>query len=362
MPTDANSGGGALISARPSIVVDGQDKPELTGGLLALRIHDGLESMASCEATFGNWGARDSRTTFLYFDRSLLDFGKRLQVKFADTIAFDGRITSLEAQFPEGAAPSLAVLAEDRLQDLRMTRRTRTFADMTDADVLSQIAQDHGLTPQVDLDGPNAKVITQLNQSDMAFMRERARSIGGEVWVENTDLHAAKRSDRTPGGDPPKLGYGAALHAFSASADLAHQRTSVTVTGWDVSGKQALSEQADDAALSGELGNDTSGASVLKSALGDRGETVSGSVPLTSDEARARGEALFRRRARRFVSGRGIADGDARLAVGRTVRLEGLGPLFSGDFYVAEVTHRFDSTHGLRTEFAVERPGLGSAA
>lgn len=363
MPTDPNSGSGRVYAARPSVLVDGNETPELTGGLLAMRVHDGLETMASCELTIGNWGARDGRTTFLYFDRSLIDFGKRLQVKFDDgTVVFDGRITSIEAQFPEGEAPALAVLAEDRLQDLRMTRRTRTFADTTDAEVFQQVAQDHGLTPQVQLDGPQSQVITQLNQSDMAFMRERARAIGGEVWVADTTLHACKRADRSGGGDPPKLGYGATLHAFSVSADLAHQRTSVTVTGWDVAGKQGLSEKADDDALSSELNGDQSGASVLSATLGDRAETVAGSVPLTSDEARARGESLFRRRARRFVSGRGISDGDGRLRVGATVRLEGLGPLFSGDFYVGEVTHRFDNSHGLRTEFAVERPGLGSAA
>src|SRR5258705_8493580 len=43
-----------------------------------------------------------------------------------DTL-FEGRIMALEGQFPEGRQPQLVVLAEDRFQDLRMTRRTRTF-------------------------------------------------------------------------------------------------------------------------------------------------------------------------------------------------------------------------------------------
>jgi hypothetical protein len=36
--------------------------------------------------------------------------------------------------------------------------------------------------------------------------------------------------------------------------------------------------------------------------------------------------------------------------------------MFSGEYYVSEVEHLFDGVSGLRTEFAVERPGLGGAA
>jgi hypothetical protein len=41
------------------------------------------------------------------------------------------------------------------------------------------------------------------------------------------------------------------------------------------------------------------------------------------------------------------------------VDLKGLGPLFSGKYYVVAVQHMFDGIHGLRTAFTVERPGLG---
>jgi hypothetical protein len=36
-----------------------------------------------------------------------------------------------------------------------------------------------------------------------------------------------------------------------------------------------------------------------------------------------------------------------------------LGPLFSGTYYLAEVTHLFDGARGIRTEFMGERPGIG---
>jgi hypothetical protein len=48
--------------------------------------------------------------------------------------------------------------------------------------------------------------------------------------------------------------------------------------------------------------------------------------------------------------------------VGATITLAGVGPLFSGEFYLAATEHIFDGAQGLRTELKLERPGLGKAA
>src|SRR5438128_801222 len=109
--------------ARPSIAVAGQDEPELAEGLLSLLIVESISGLYRCEALFGNWGTINNKIGFLYFGRGLLDFGKPFQVKLGSDVIFDGRIMGLEAHFPEGRAPEIAILAEDRLQDLRMTRR-----------------------------------------------------------------------------------------------------------------------------------------------------------------------------------------------------------------------------------------------
>src|SRR5690606_31118178 len=91
---------------------------------------------------------------------------------------FEGRITALEGRFAGSRPPELLVMAEDRLQDLRMTRRTRTFEQVSDADVIRQVAQAHGLQADVSVSGPTHRVVAQVNQSDLALARERARAAG----------------------------------------------------------------------------------------------------------------------------------------------------------------------------------------
>jgi uncharacterized protein len=348
----------ALQSSRPKISIGGSESSSLTGGLLRLRVREDVHGLANCEAEFGNWGPKGDQSDFLFFDRSTLDFGKQLKVTVGDSAVFSGRITGIEGRYPNGNSPSIVVLAEDKFQDLRMTRRTRTFANVSDSSVFSHIAGDHGLTPDVSVTGPPHKVLAQLNQSDLAFMRERARALDAELAIVDSRLSVKSRAGRT-GGRPVTLTYGKELRDFRIIADLADQATSVEVSGWDVAAKRALKEEATASVVSGELAGGDSGPSVLSTAFGTRKDALANSVPQTSDEAQARAQALLKRRARRFLVGHATVDTKPELKVGATVKLAAVGKLFDGDFYVAGVAHVFDGSGGLRTELEVERPGLG---
>lgn len=350
-----------LYVSTPTLKLDGTEKIDLATQLNSLLIEETTLGLFRCEATFTNWGTKDSQADYLYFDRQTLDFGKELAVEFgppgSQSPIFKGRITGMEAHFPSAADPLLTVLAEDRFQDLRMERRTRSFADVSDSDVFNQIASQHGLTPQIDVDGPTYRVLTQVNQSDLAFLRERAAAVDAELWVDDRTLHVqarARRNTNTVG-----LEHGRTLMEFSVLADLSHQRTTVRVSGWDVAGKSALDEEAGESVVSAELDGKRSGSSVLGEALAERKERVTSSVPLAQPEARALAEARYRARARRFVTGRGSADGNPAIRVGTTLDLTGLGDLFNGKYYVRLARHTFDKATGYRTSFEVERPGLG---
>lgn len=354
----------AFIS-RPNVLIAGQANQGLSLDAVSVLVEETIAGLYRCEARFNNFGYRDDgvATGYRYFGRNTLDFGTSLAIELGagdrGGRVFQGRISGLEAEYPYDGGAQLIVLAEDRLQDLRLTRRTRSFEDVSDEDVIRQIASEHSLTPQLDLDGPTHKALAQVNQSDLAFIRERARAAGAELWLDDTTLHARSRTARD--GGTVDLDYGSTLLSFSVRADLAHQCTEVGVSGWDVAAKEAIEETAEEAAISAELDGDTSGGSILQGAFAERRERVVHTVPLTSEEARGIAAARYRERARRFVTGAGVADGDARIRAGGQVNLTGLGGLFSGRYYVVRVRHTYDGLYGFRTEFDVERPGLGPA-
>ena len=348
----------AIASARPALELDGQPQAALTSGLLRLAASETAEGLASCEAEFGNWGVGpDGQLGFLWFDRSVLDFGKRLALKLGPDTLFEGQIVAIEGRFPPLAPPTVVVRVDDALQALRMTRRTRAFESTSDADLVQRIAGEHGLQADVNLPGPTWPLVVQANESDLAFLRRRALVADADLMLAGGTLTAQSRTARR--APPLALLHGGALHRFEVCADLAHQRTALTCAGWDVAAKQALAVQATSSAVASEARGGDSGPDVLQSAFGERQDLVGHRVPFDDAGARAEAESHLRALSRRFVRGRGEADANAALRAGGTVDLSGLGALFDGVYGVTDTLLRFDGARGLRQEFGVERAWLG---
>jgi len=256
------------------------------------------------------------------------------------------------------------LLAEHKHNDLRMPRRRRVFDNLSDADLVRRLASDHGLSADVGISGPTHRLLAQLNDSDLALLRGRARLAGFELRLDGSTLQAQPRSQRR--GSDTTLDYGGTLQRFDVSADLAGQASRARISGWDVAAKRALQADDDAAALAGEAAAAGSGGqlgtSLLRQALGERVEQVAHLFPANQAEADALARAWLTQLARRFVRGRGVAQTQASLRVGSTVTLNGLGPLFSGRYDVVGICHRFDASHGLRTEFEAERAWVGAAS
>ncbi len=351
-----------LAAATPTFELDGTIDERIGGLAVALSVSDTIDGLSNAELVVHNAGTAGGGPDYLYFDRDAIDYGTALAIKAGSGDRhgpiFDGFVTAIRGEFPGDGTPRLGVLAEDRLQDLRMTRRTRTFEDQTDADVIARIASDHGLGSDVTVDGPSHRILAQLNQSDLAFIRQRARLLNAEIWMDGTTMRVASRPDRAT--DPIVLSYRQNLREFTATGDLAHQRTGVRVSGWDVSAKEAIVGEANPSILKQELDGRTSGPDALEQAFGERLEQLAHLAPASLDEATAYATAEYARIGRRFVTGHAIVDGDARIRVGATVELAGVGAMFDGPYAVAETRHLFDVGLGYRTMLSVERAGVGT--
>ncbi len=245
----------ASYVARPAIEVGGTDQPALSNGLQEMLVEETVAGLSRCEMTVANWGPKNGATGFLYFDRQLFDFGKGLKITIGGGQAsgqiFDGRLMGIEGRYLRSRPPEVLIMAEDRLQDLRLTRRTRTFENLSDSDLFQQVASQAGLQANVDVTGPTHKVLAQINQSDLAFLRERARAIDAELWISDRTLNVKARNRRQT--SDVTLTYGQGLFECSMLADIAGQVSGFVVTGWDVSGKQTLTHRASDSVITSEL-------------------------------------------------------------------------------------------------------------
>ena len=344
----------------PVFNLEGEDISELARDVIYLCVTDSLDGLKTLQARFSAVGPDPARSDegVLYLDGRYLDFGKQIKVTLGaadrQRYMFDGVISAIELQFDEAQGPELSVYAEDSLMNLRMTRHSRTFEEMDDGQIAEQLASEHSLDPRVDVTGPSFDQIQQFNMSDLAFLRERARMLQAELWIDDGALHFKTRDRRD--ATRMTLLRGTDLINVSLRADLAHQRSAIHVCGFDANEVEQIDESANEDAIASELGQGRTGIQVLQDSLGERVNRRVMEVPLSAAEARDWADAEFRRRARRFVTVNAVARGLPDLIVGSVVNLEQVGAPFNGDgYYVTKVQHIFTLGEGHRTHFEAER-------
>lgn len=352
-----------LGSSAPVFLVDGTRQPGLARDLLRLEVSEDTQGMKRLAARFVAWGPRpgEANEGELYFDGQVLDFGKTLRVSVGPAAGartvFEGTVSAIEADYEEGHEPQVQILAEDALMRLRFAHRCRTWLQASDEDIARALAAEHSLTAEVDAPGPTHPVVQQFNQSDLAFLRERARLLQAEIWLEGTALHFAARERRA--APETVLINGNQLLRLSARADLAHQRSDVHVSGYDVDAREAIDESAGADAVRAEAGSGRLGAELLGQAIASFSGQRVREVPLDSSQAAAWARAEMLRRARGFVRVKGVTSGSPEMVVGSAVTLNGVAPPFAGGRYrVTKLTHSYDLASGLRTAFEAERPQL----
>ena len=350
----------ALYTARPTIRINGTEKERITGLLRGMEMTEREDGMSSLELQLDNiLSDGGGRADFAFEDEASLKLGDAIAVytgeESAPTEIFRGIVSAIEAEFAEETSPRLVALAEDTLQKARIRRRTRTFDDKSLADIARDIARELGLTPRITgFTGPIGTQV-QLNESDLAFLRRLLARYDGDLQVVGTELHVSPRGDVRRGA--VELAMHSQLRRVSVLADLAHQVSEITVTGWDPAQGQRISTTSTGAQRgpgSGRLASD-----LLPAALGRRSHQVAHLAVSTSDEATALADAAFDERQRRFVTATGTAEGNPSIRAGTHLRLTGLGARFSNTYYVTRCCHRFDLERGYETDFTAESAFLG---
>ncbi|MGA8532755.1 MAG: contractile injection system protein, VgrG/Pvc8 family [Candidatus Tumulicola sp.] len=353
----------ASYSAIPTVKIDGQASDKVTTQLLSMDMREHEAGMAALELRLSNFGSfAGGSGDFVFEDGAVLKLGASIQIFAGDvtspTEIFRGKITGLEGCFPRAGAPDLIVLAEDGLQAARMKRRTKTWENTTLAQIVEQVAGDLGLTPVVSGLDDNIGTQQQFNESDLHFVRRLLARYDADLQVVGTELHATPRSQAQ--GTSVEIDLNSQLREVRVIADLAHQVSEVTATGWDYEQGQSVSVTSQTTSIG--PGSGTTGQDWLQQALAQRSDQLAQFATLNQGEAQALVDADFAERVRRFVVAHGIAEGNPNLRVGTLLKLNGLGARFSNTYYTTATVHHFDTKDGYETRFVAECAYLGDAA
>jgi phage protein D len=266
---------------------------------------------------------------------------------------FKGELVGIEPNYRQGGESRISIRAYDKLHRLLRGRKSKTYQDQSDQDICSAIAGQAGLSAQC---GSSPKIthkhVYQHNQTNLEFLRVRAKRLGFNVWVEDTKLYFdAPKLDKDSGIEfvLDKQAEGKLkLMAFSGRLSNAHVMKKVTVRGWDPEQKKEIVGEV--SAASSPLGSKNAAAS-----LSDFGDIATFCVdyPIFSvEEAKAIAKAKLDEASLGYLTAEAEAHGDNRVKPGIVVKIKvnltTATDRFNGKYLVTGVTHRL-------------MPGVGSA-
>lgn len=266
-----------------------------------------------------------------------------------------GEITALEPNFQEGRAAKLVVRGYDKSHRLYRETKSTAYLNIKDSDLASQIAGRAGLSTQVEATNTVYDHIYQDNQSDLAFLMQRAWRIGYECFVDDGKLYFRKPPTSSA---EVTLEWGKDLISFSPRVTLAEQVDEVIVKGWDIDNQQAIIGQATRGNLYPKISEAKTGAAWAGSF--GQGKLVIVDQPVVSQaEANVLAKARLDERSGAFIDAEGIAEDRPDIRAGQIIKLDALGSRLSGDYLVTHATHTYN-IEKWRTNFAVRgtRTGL----
>jgi phage protein D/phage baseplate assembly protein gpV len=290
----------------------------------------------------------------LLLDSPLIDPGKTVEIHLgygtALEPAFLGEIAAIEPSFPQDGPPTVKVSGYDKSYRMRRNQPKPTeYKYMPDSLIAARIAAENGLIPMVDpTPGLPEEKVTQM-ESDMAFLKARAKLHHFDVYVEWDRLHFQEPRLQTAAYT---LEWGRNLSSFAPRISSAALAGLQTIRGYHQELAQTIvaAAVAVDVTPGNLLERLGSTAMDLLSSLarsGIRQQAVDN--PLTAGKL---AESLLATLLDGLYEGQGTCIGLPGLAAGKYVEIRGVGKRFSGTYRVRKVTHRIDG-NGFGTEFSI---------
>ena len=300
----------------------------------------------------------------IYSDKKV---GDSVEIKVGNppVSIFKGEITMLEPIYKGGEKTRITIRAMNKLHRLTRKRKSLTFADKSDQDILKQVVGDAGLSLQFKHEKSlTYKHVYQHNQTDFEFLMHRAARIGCHVWCVDTTLYV-KQPDLS---DDLKIELNvddssdtAQLRTFMPKLSSASVVKKVTVKGWNPETKELLSGDA--SVGKSPLGQDHS---VTGSGTLGEEETFVVDLPIWSaEEATVLAKARLGDLNLSFMLATAELTGTSGVDLGKTVKITANSGKpsdpFNGKYYIRGITHRHSKTAGFTTLLRLARNAQGGS-
>jgi phage protein D len=335
-----------------NILVDGEKLDKgLIGKLITGKVSYSLEKSDMFQVTFND-------TEFEIQNKNIFDLGKTIRIELGYNSKFtkmlEGEIVQIKPSYSSGSPTTLTIIGFDKMFRLSRTKHSRSFKNVKDSEIARKIAQELGLDYDIDSTSQTFDYIFQNNQSNLNFLKQRARRIDYEVEVEENKL-IFKKARHEERKESVELKWDKNLMEFNPTIDATKIVSEVEVTGWSRKEKKLIKGIAkagdEKKSIKGK-----SGAQKSKSKFKNLNSKIfKVDIPLnTQEEADNIAKSRLNQINMEYLTGYGMAVGEPKITAGKMIKIMGLGNVVNGEYYVVSSEHMF-STKGYKTYFDVKR-------
>jgi uncharacterized protein involved in type VI secretion and phage assembly len=337
-----------IIATVPTLSIGGADLPvDWYDALLEMRVDLEFRVPGRAVLRFADEGYALTESGKAKLGASVVLGGLRPGQNAADTL-LKGEITGINVEQSAVGDPELILVVHDKAQRLSRATLVGTYINSSVSDVVSKIAQRHGLTATVN--APAAKLDYMLQvDSDLALLDAIADRTGHDWWVDDTTLYFLPPGSGGRSRTKVELVLGQNLLQFTVRASGLHP-DSVQVDGWDRRAQAAVTGSAEASGATVKADSEMFAPFVAPgSKLGGSAKLVAAGLNVQSaGEARQLAEALRDQVVAASVNATGTALHGSQLAPGVQVVVQKAGPT-SGTYHVTRVEHIYRA--GFETRF-----------
>ncbi|MEZ0227760.1 MAG: phage late control D family protein [Planctomycetota bacterium] len=290
--------------------------------------------------------------------------GKTLSVKlgYVETdlvLVGTGTIVRRECEFPERGPAVLTVVAYDKRFNLKRAVNSKSWTDVKDSDVVSEICSKVGLSADIDDSRIKHKYLFQMARTDLAFVAERALQVGFTCVLDRENSKLSFKAPKPGEQAKSTLEWGKNLLSFRPRFSTHDQVGEVEVRGWDMATKKEVKGKATPADAHSKMDLTVFGTDRTQKAYGKRAMLYP-SPASSSDEAAQIAKSIMNQTLQTFAEGHGSTQGDNKIQPGLVIELKAVGVRASGKYFVTGTFHQYDPK-GYTTYFDIVRPGEAPA-
>ena len=306
-------------------------------GIISIDVRREINRLPRATIVLNDGDAADQN--FALSEQDLLVPGAEVEIlggySSKETTLFKGIVTRHRIEVHGRGGSNLIVELRDPAFRMAIGRRSRSFSDVTDSDLIEQLIAFHsGLTADVASTTLSHKQIVQHQASDWDFMVMRAEIAG--LAVTCIDGKVSVQPPITAGAAEVSAIFGQGLIAAELELDAESQFAKLEPAAWDPGEQELLKGEAEDspAAIPGDIKGKKLG-DVARSGFEPR-------HPGPEEQSALDGwaKAAMGRARRAAVRGRLKIQGTEALLPNQLVKLEGLGSHFNGLALVSGIRHR----------------------